>query len=154
MKNFCTFAWVVTFSIVSVGGTAAARDFVNDPKYAAFFSKGALKEGLICGATCLREKGKMYVVGSLKETDPDQRQLADTGAWYSFVNAHRMLDTAYKQGGVRESDKKAVAAEIRELDSMIMTVATKGLGLSKDQVSDQYNRTRQYLEAQIEQFAK
>ena len=146
--------WGVAFCVVSFAEIAAARDFVNEQKYAMLLSKGALKEGLICGASCLREKGKMYVLESTKTKDPDERQLNDAGAWYSFVNAHRMLDTAYKQGGVRESDKKAVATEIRELDSMIVIVGTKGLGLSIDQVSGQYNRTRQYLEAQIEQFAK
>ena len=155
MKNVRAFKKLAAvFCVASFAGTAAAKDFVNDPEASKFFSKGALKEGMICGVSCVKDKGKMYVLSSAEKSDLNERQVMDAGAWFSYVNAHRMLDTAYKQGGVPENDKKTVAAQIRELDSIIMTIGTKAFGWSKDQVSSQYNRTRQYLEAQIEQLVK
>ncbi len=154
MKNVFGFKWAAALCIASFVGTATAKDVLNDPELSRLLGKGALKEGMICGVSCLREKGKMYVLSSTEKSDPNERQVMDAGAWYSYVNAHRMLDTAYKQGGVSENDKKTVAAQIRELDSIIMTIGTKGFGWSKDQVSNQYVRTRQYLEAQIEQLTK
>ncbi|MCR6628906.1 MAG: hypothetical protein NVV74_01940 [Magnetospirillum sp.] len=154
MKNLIIFSMcMISFSFVTEE-LSFASDLVNDKQYADIFAKGSLAEGVICGVPCVRAKGAIYAESASEMLNPAERQALDIGAWYNFVNAHRMLDMAYKNGSISEKEKLSLSAQIRDIDTVIAGIGSKRFGWNNDEIRSHYNQTRDCIETYINEIIK
>lgn len=129
-----------------------AEEFFDNQAKALKLIDNALAEGMMTGHHGLLLKTAHFMDQGQLTKDPASKAAMNKIAWYSAVNAHRMLDSLLPAIQNPET-RKEMAGSLRILDSGI-TLLGKRFGWNEATTKAMYAKTRSLIEARAEDLKK
>ncbi len=128
------------------------EEFFDNQAKALKLIDNALAEGMMTGHHGLLLKTAHFMDQGQQAKDPASKTAMNKIAWYSAVNAHRMLDSLFPAIKNPET-RKEMTNSLRTLDSGI-TLIGKRFGWNEATTKATYAKTRALIEARAEDLKK
>lgn len=138
--------------LIASPATGRAEEFFDSQSKALKLIDNALAEGMMTGHHGLLLKTAHFMDQGVQAKDPASKTAMNKIAWYSAVNAHRMLDSLLPAIKSQET-RKEITSSLRVLDSGI-TLIGKNFGWNEATTKAMYTKTRALIEGRIEDLKR
>lgn len=146
-KVLRTFVLLLLVSVI-IPASGHAEEFFDNQSKALILIDNALFEGMMTGHHGLILKTAHFMDQGLQAKDAATKTALNKIAWYSAVNAHRMLDSLLPAIQNPET-RKEMTKTLRFLDSGL-TLIGKRFGWSEATTKAMYAKTRSLIESRTE----
>ena len=152
IKYFATILSVFIVTLVAMPAPGHAENFFDSPAKVQKAIDASLLEGMRMGHNGLILKTAHFMDQEATVKDAPSKIAMNKIAWYSSVNAHRMLDALLPE--IQNPDtRREMTGSLRVLDSGISLLG-KRFGWNDATTKSMYSKTRGLIEARISDLSK